>query len=88
MPTGSGTGTPTSSSSSSSTPTAQQIVDAIDLHLHGNIEAGGVQDYMIGGKRITKHTLPHLLEARKHYAALAAANSRGNSVTYAKFKKP
>ncbi len=68
--------------------TAAEIVVSIDSYMAGQLEAGGVQDYMIGGRRITRYPLADVLKLRTYYAKLAAAESRGADVTYVKFARP
>jgi hypothetical protein len=59
------------------TPTAAEIIDAIDRHMMGQLEANGVQDYMIGDKRITRYDLRELRELRNDYEKIAAKQASG-----------
>jgi hypothetical protein len=68
--------------------TAAEIVAAIDLYVSGQLEAGGVQDYMIGSRRITRYPIADILKLRSYYAKQAAASTRGADVTYVKFARP
>lgn len=75
------------SSSSSTVPTAQEIVDAIDLHFMNQLDNGGVLDYSIGGTRITRYSLAELTKLREVYVRLASVANGVAKVTYAKMKR-
>ena len=68
--------------------TAAEIVVSIDSYMAGQLEAGGVQDYMIGGRRITRYPLAGVLKLRPDSAKLAAAEARGAGPDYSKFAGP
>jgi hypothetical protein len=68
--------------------TATEIVTAIDAYIAGQLDAGGVQDYEIGGRKISRYPLSDILKLRTYYAKKAAADTRGADVTYVKFTRP
>jgi len=49
------------------TPTDAEILAALKAHLISQLEAGGVADYMIAGKRVTRYTLTELFPLIKYY---------------------
>lgn len=67
---------------------AQLIVNAIDNAVLNGFEAGGVKDYMVNGRRLSRYTGLELVQLRREYERLAAVESRGGGTTYVKFVKP
>ena len=68
--------------------TAVEIVASIDAYMAGQLEAGGVKDYEIGGRKISRYPIAEILKLRTYYASLAAGQTRGSDVTYVKFMRP
>ena len=76
------TGSPATSDSTE--PTDLEMLVAIKLHIKGQLDDGGVQDYSLAGKRLSKYTLTELLPLLKYYESRVARVSTGtNGITYA-----
>ncbi len=65
----------------------QAIIDAIDLALINELDAGGVKDYAIDGKRLTRRSADELIKLRKHFKHEVNLAARGSATTYAGFDK-
>lgn len=78
-------GTPVDSAST--TPTPAEIRDAVRSALLGNLEAGGLLDHMIAGKRITTYSPEGLIKLDKHYSGLANQEAIGGGITFARTKR-
>jgi len=68
-------------------PTITELRDAVRAAIYNTLELGGVQDYEIAGKKISRYSLKELRALDREYTAQIALETRGTGGSYAQFNR-
>lgn len=64
--------------------TASEILSVIQDAIYAIINGGAVQDYEIGGKKLSKYSLTELRELERYYEGKVSTRRTGGNVNFAR----